>query len=375
MKRICLVSILLIVQNLHAKTPDSLSAPQTGFILPHYFHMTGQIDGKYDITMDMLVARWQAKSDEIVVNGSYYYNTIKEPIMFFWGRYKGDQMHITPRSDDVSESFTGQFDGTAFKGVWTSTSAVAGSKVRKLPFVLRKDTSDGIKLAMHLFVDSFIAYKKLANSPAVFYQHELLLPDSGENQKLAQVFYGIYGRADSYDAMARSIRNESRKYISDFKKYDMKYGSKSDPEYPCWKYSCRYYITYDTRILYNSKELLSFRYTRYSNEGMNHGYARPDYYSYSVAQQRLVRLSDIVSLSDTPMLKMILDRHLRKLYHLYPGGNDSSDGAEPLPADFYVMPGGIAFIHPALLDHVEPFAVFIPFTEIGDKLRKQPWME
>ncbi len=75
------------------------------------------------------------------------------------------------------------------------------------------------------------------------------------------------------------------------------------------------------------------------------------------------------------LLKTLLADHLGK----EGWGNISANGASSItiPSDFYVTPSGIAFIYglPGIGGSLFQLPVLIPFSEFGDKIKKQSWME
>ena len=134
-----------------------------------------------------------------------------------------------------------------------------------------------------------------------------------------------------------------------------------------------WHIDHHTNVIYNSSKLLSVKFTYSNNEGGNHGYRYSEYKSFSVKDQRWVRIEDIIDPKDYTLIKTIMVKQMEK--DGWPGLVASNVN---LPKNFYVTPKGLSLIYediPGIGGALFQLPVFIPFTEFGDKIKKQSWME
>ena len=369
MKALCSFIVLLLCLD-GCAVASSHTVP-----IPTYLHLKGKINDKYAITMDLLIVYWGGRG--ICYSGYYYYDRYEKPIPieFYLGSYQNDTINIQPQGN---ERFKGHFDGLTFSGMWYledgfyTQEAYVKKRLKQLPFNLAIDTSDCIRLSTYSYSDSLVLFKKFKSPPSSFFSYALLFNDSSEDSKLNKILCHLYGKKEIKSDVVKKLKQESKRFYKDFRQgaYRM-----STPEE--LQTLGEWVLNYNSAIIYNSKKLLTIKFTNSGNEGGNHGYNFSKYYSYSVKDKRLIKMADFINSKDSLILKALLIKSMRTDKWL---PNDMDEGTAMktlIPTDFYVTSSGVALLYPTMAPGgataLIPF--FIPFTEFGDKLKRQSWMD
>jgi hypothetical protein len=272
-------------------------------------------------------------------------------------------------------------------GTW-SISGYNDIKPRKrLPFEVRVDTSGIVPFASYTFRDDACLYKKGKDCWAsAYYDYQLLLPDEKLYPQLNKTLCRTYYESDSLPQLRRKMKNASLKYFKEFRsdiasffvndKGKMLSAHEKDSVVsrgPCGL-GCHVSNSYWTTVEYNSDKLFSFTF---SNDDYGGGYGHcclvNQYYSYSLLDDTVVHLKDIFDQKDSLVLKRSLLIGLGKAGLSQYVSNDYRKLV--IPDSYYFTPTGVNFIFKGLGFYWAFTPVFIPFSEFGEKIKKQSWME
>ena len=372
--------ILLFSLQVSATNHDSL--PHDRFKIPLYLHLKGTIGGKYPITMDMTTT---------VINGnyyshaSYYYDVFKNLIDLGSGYWSGDTIRLCGQTGmNQGDMFEGCFDGKKLSGIWSSVDLMKNTSTKKMPFELMFDTlTTGLFTPYQYsnFTRADLGGRK-CNIEATF-SYNLLIPSDTNALWLTTTLCKIYGGANSIDGLTKKLKEEAVVYFGDFREGINAYVlnnhdgtiSEEERERVCSDgcSSCHNGKSITSYVEYNSDKIFAVKVEDYENSGGVHCCASENYYSYSLRNNQLIRLTEILSGKDSMLIKKLLTKHLAAKGF---GKFTTLDEKKfRIPESYYFTPTGINFVVRGLIFYWADENVFIPFAEFGDKLRKQSWME
>lgn len=371
--------ILLFAMHAHATGHDD---PAGNRKIPLYLHLKGTIDGKYPVTMDM---------NTTLINGnyyshaSYYYDVFKNLIDLGSNYWSGDTIRLSGSADmNHGDNFEGRFDGKKFSGIWSSVDLMTNTSTKKMPFELMVDTlTTGLFTPYQYSNFTRVDLKgRKCNIEATF-SYDLLFPEDSNAVWLTKTLCKIYGGENSIPDLTKKLKSEAIVYFEDFRKgineytlsnYD-KTMSDEDRERVCADgcSSCHNSKSITSYVEYNSDKIFAVKVEDYENSGGVHCCASENYYSYSLRDNRLIRLTEILSVRDSMLIKKLLTKHLTaKGFGKF---TNLDEKRFRIPESYYFTPTGVNFVVRGLIFYWADESVFIPFSEFGDKLKRQSWME
>jgi hypothetical protein len=372
--------LLLFSLQVSATNRDSLSHDRVK--IPLYLHLKGTIGGKYPITMDITTTLIDGR---YYSHASYYYDVFKNLIDLESAYWSGDAIRLSGAIDtNHSDNFEGRFDGEKLSGIWSTVDLIKNTSTKKMPFELMVDTLGTGFFTTYRYTDftRVDLGKKKCNIEAT-YSYNLLLPSDTNAVWLTTNLCKIYGGANSISGLTKKLKDESVVYFGDFRDGIKAYVfsnhdgtvSDEDRERVCADgcSSCHNSKSITSYVEYNSGKIFAVKVEDYENSGGVHCCASENYYSYSLSDNRLIRLTEILSAKDSMIIKRLLTKHLTaKGFGKY---TNLDEKKFRIPESYYFTPTGVNFVVRGLIFYWADENVFIPFSEFGDKLKRQGWIE
>ncbi len=347
--------------------PDSAAGPVRPRPDPtkHYWHLEGRI-GAYPVGMELFRTR---KSDDgepgdtgWTFQGTYYYQSKELPISLASKGAFGNnhQLVLEVNGDnDVTEIFTGTFDGLTFKGNW-----VSGKK--KLPFELTIPLAGYQPDFQYYSADSVAVYKGHSAS----YQIAFLAdadPNSVINDTLRSVLFGS-GKKEAFpDLLRKGFEDYKTDYISEIKDFagDKDFGNET----------LNYISGSSFFPILNKDGHIVFEYDYYAYTGGAHGNHGAAYYNYSGTAKKFYTASDVFK-GSAKVLDMFINRYAHKKYRI-PEDQSLQDAGNgdlgiivdtiPFTDNFVLQKDGITFYYNPYEVTAYAFGIFdlfIPYSDL-----------
>ncbi len=336
-------------------------------ISPGYYHLKGSIDGRYAITMELTISYWSDRG--LLASGYYSYDQYKDPIKLYQWNTIIDKDSIRLATESEQEVFHGQIEGDAFKGVWYLMSGDHKALLKQYSFELKRDTTDQMPLRQKNYLDSVTVLSADKKNAFRSYYSSSFLYATDTGSALQNNLLKFYG-SRSETKLERYMRARAVNLFHDFKETIRLLGQSLG-------HPGNWQEDYTINVLYNDSNLLSVEQVNTSNEGGRHGGYIATYASYSSADRRCLRLSDVILRSDTNALKRIWITHLRTAKWVRDEMSNDLAMQMNLPTKYYMTPKGVMLMFttwaPGGGEFLAP--IFVPFAELGDHLKRQPWMQ
>lgn len=308
------------------------------FLNAQHWVMDGKID-KYPIRMELVES---TEDDSQTISGYYWYTQYETPIFVYQNKRNGDELELAfynPEGDE-KEIFNGKFANGSYKGVWSK-----GNK--KLNFELKPAASGSYTELVHLKNSKVVQIENAENQEIEgSYSFDWFLP---KDQKIQTQFIQAlnltnYRNFDSYtretlDDFEKSYKEEVLPLIEADLESGELYGG-------FYNYSFSHSVT----PLINTDKYLILNYSGYQYTGGAHGISFASYFNYDRKAQRFLKIEDVLNLKYAREINSVLDKEVRRLYHIPKGAPLSSGDESPFITDeieysdnFYLTKEGIIF--------------------------------
>lgn len=343
-------------KNHSAASQDSLASSTKDEVLPEIFYkkFKGTINGNLPITMDM------TKTDS-TISGTYYYDKIKVPIMFYGEFVGAGEVTLIERNEMFDE--TGKFEGKftsvdTFQGTWTNP------KTKKtLPFVL-VETKDGV---------AGVSFEHFRKENCDFKNENLKKPadEIGWTDTLCSYIDMTTIKVTADNPAASDAINKSILDAMCFSG-EMHYASVQEFLNSVDVNGVDYYSTQyiGVRILANDNNILSISLDFSEFAGGAHPNSGSSYYSFDLLTGNKIEIADILMAGYEMTLNEIGEPIFTELY-----GNEGwtfEPGHFEFNTNFAILPGGLVFLFGQY--EIGPYAagmqeVFLPFNKIDDVIK------
>lgn len=370
MKRLILFSALALLglaacnsnKNNQSSTENTDTTKRVVADLPEKFYkrLEGEIAGK-PVIMNL-------QKTEYDYSGSYYYDgswlslsidTIigKDSIVLAETATEGYEYNENYKPNTLALKWT----GNGFTGKWTS-----GKKDKTFNISLNEKYPAGsYAFDVTTYADSVSAFPGKAKSPAAEIGFKVLTAnsksaaDSWINQQL-QLAAGVKGQ-NTWDA---GLKQVAQKYFNDYQKSVKALAPAGDNS------SFLNYSNHTNQsIVFNDRDYVIVEQLDDDYSGGAHGNYASTFYCLDVKNKKRLTLGDVVK-ADTLLLQQLLEKNLRKQYHVKSGDQLNTvlfDNFLKPNQNFYFNQNGLAFLYNPY--EVASYAqgqiiVFIPFTEL-----------
>jgi hypothetical protein len=331
--------------------------------LPEKFYkrLEGEIAGKH-VVMNL-------QKIEYDYSGSYYYDgswlslaidTIigKDSIVLTETPTEGYEYNDKVLPNTLALKWT----GNGFSGKWTS-----GNKNKSYNITLtEKYPAGSYPFDITTYADSTKAFSTKENSPTAEIGFKVLTAsgktsaDSWINKQL-QKAAGLKEGQTSWD---QGIKSLTQSYLSDYQKSVKELAQEGDSNN---------FLNYSNHtnqsVIYNDRDYVIVEQLDDDYSGGAHGNYASAFYCLDVKNKKRLNLGDVVT-ADTILLQQLLEKNLRKQYHVKSGDQLKTvlfDNYLKPNKNFYFNNNGLAFLYNPY--EVASYAqgqiiVFIPFSEL-----------
>lgn len=334
---------------------------QSGDEIYFYKKLTGKIDNKYEITMNLM-------RKDSALSGSYYYHSSGAPVEFTYrsklteGEIFIEESASKYGEDKITGIFMGQFTSpNKIEGFWQKPGAE-----KKLPFYLEENYTNSAELKAYYYNDNYDSSAFLE----MFYPLITGLANEDVENKINEIIKSnLYLSADEEDDLV--THEEIKEHF--FSRY--KTEVKESDLFEDYKPHYSYYNS--TNILFNGSNVLSINQINSVYEGGAHPNHFISLASFDLLTGNEIFLADIFIEGYEKALNKAGEKKLREAFGL--NNNESLEEAGfwfddgfTISNNFALYKGGIKFLYNPY--EIAPYAmgapeIFIPFKEIKNIIK------
>lgn len=288
-----------------------------------YYHLKGSL-GDLAISMELQEESNFQEREGRFFRGFYRYDDYGGPIGIYGNLENGNRLILTEQGawDSEPHLFQGRWEeGGDFSGLWQH-----GNGKDVYDFRLQK-SQDAVPLKGYWIQDSLVVYPQWAASPMLSYSLEWLdvaegaIPAEQRNFLREQIARGMLeGKASgNLDDLVTQLTEQRNTLYQDFREEMasmVEAGIIDSLAAPDAFLSFNYSYNTSVQVYYNAPHLLTLGFTDYSYTGGAHGMYATIVGSYDLAQQKVLKLSDVLLPGYVEAVSRALANAVRRKYNL-----------------------------------------------------------